>query len=645
MHLFIILNVVAMFHLALASVVPHTRRQEPSLVPLSMTDEKYRIADSYIVILKPDTKLDEHLARVGQDLRTTADEFFYMDAINAYSFTMKGSVQIMEDKIRADSSVEAVQQNGRVPLDEAFQVLPGTNPDPDTNYVEKRETAGDITRRILTSRQTANVRGWERKTEQNKIWHMAMVQGDGRLKNLNTKEEKNNYDHITNPDNGAGVNIYIIDSGIRSTHKEFGGRVRHLGGGKDNDPSPYCPGEPNTDQHGHGTHVAGTAAGSNYGISYAATIVNVKSGCKNGFDFDQIARSINDIINEHKKNKQDKPNGWAGSVINMSLGGTMDWGPAFKLACQVAYNEGIPIAVAGGNSNVDAVTFQPCNYASVFCIGASDQNYRRADFSNYGVTLKGYAPGKDIKSADFKSDDGYTLKSGTSMASPMVAGIFAIFLSFETSDLWGDAKDAYNRMHANTLRIIDAHSGQILNQLMVTTGINSPWRHALFPYAGLDRELLQGTCEMSVTEIQTCEDPAHNLFATVAITGPKGEKLFETSQGGSAPGVPIDDIAADQADEIIKTYPGYIINGESDLPGVMQIIGEHDNDYVQMFYFKRDSDDESLAFTAGAPDGVGTLDQGAQKCELADKGNWGDGKAPACKDGAKSRRFVCKFAC
>lgn len=245
MHLSIILNVVAMRY-ALASVVPHNRRQEPSLVPLSLTDDKYRIADSYIVILKTGTNFDEHLARVEQDLRTTADQFHYMDAINAYSFTMKGSVQIMQDKIRTDSSVEAVQENGQVPLDEAFQVLPGPSTDPaDIYYLEERETGSDETPRNLTSRQTANVRGWEKKTEQNKIWHMAMVQGDGRLKNLNTNEETNNYDHITNPDNGAGVNIYIIDSGIRSTHKEFGGRVRHLGGGQDNDPSPYCPGEPN----------------------------------------------------------------------------------------------------------------------------------------------------------------------------------------------------------------------------------------------------------------------------------------------------------------------------------------------------------------------------------------------------------------
>ncbi|KAM7188971.1 Peptidase S8/S53 domain containing protein, partial [Rhypophila sp. PSN 637] len=259
-----------------------------------------------------------------------------------------------------------------------------------------------------------------------------MVQGDGRLKNLNTNEEKNSYDHITNPDNGAGVNIYIMDTGVRSTHKEFGGRARHMGGGKDSDPSPYCSGgDPNTDESGHGTHVAGSAGGSNYGISYAATIINAKVGCKSGFDADQLMRAVNDIINEHKKNKQDKPSGWAGSVINMSFGGHTDIGPGFKLACQTAYNEGIPLAVAGGNDGVDAVTFQPCNYPSVFCIGASDQSYRRADFSNYGVTLKGYAPGNDIKSADFKSDDGYTLKSGTSMASPMVAGIFGIFLSFE----------------------------------------------------------------------------------------------------------------------------------------------------------------------------------------------------------------------
>lgn len=75
---------------------------------------------------------------------------------------------------------------------------------------------------------------------------MAMIQGNGKLRDLNFDEDMNRYDHMTKPDPGAGVNIYIVDSGVRSTHKEFGGRVRHMGGGLDNDPAPYCRGgDPN----------------------------------------------------------------------------------------------------------------------------------------------------------------------------------------------------------------------------------------------------------------------------------------------------------------------------------------------------------------------------------------------------------------
>lgn len=287
---------------------------------------------------------------------------------------------------------------------------------------------------------------------------------------------------------------------------------------------------------------------------------------------------------------------------------TMD---AFKLACQTAHDEGIPLAVAAGNRDEEAPDYQPCNYPSVFCIGASDQFYKRAPFSNYGSPLKGYAPGTDIILADWRSDDRYRPLSGTSMASPMAAGIFGLFLSFETSELYGNTNEAYSRMHDNTLHIIDARTKQIFNQLMITTGINSPWRHALDPYAGFDRELLGGTCEMSLLELQTCDDPGHNLFARVSIKGPNGDLLFETSWGGSAPGVPIDDIAADQADELSNTHSGYIINGDeggvSNLPGVMQVIGEHANDYVQMYYFRKGADDGSLAFAAGAPDGVWVL--------------------------------------
>lgn len=216
------------------------------------------------------------------------------------------------------------------------------------------------------------------------------------------------------PNPGAGVSAYVIDTGVRGTHADFGGRVT----------SGYSvlsgvTGLGNTDCNGHGTHVAGTIAGSTYGVAKAATVVPVRVLDCNGSGYvSDIVAGINWVINVHA----------AGSpaVANMSLGG----GASTSLDSAVAnlVSDGVTVAVAAGNSNVDACNSSPARVASALTIGAVDSTDTRASFSNFGSCLDLFAPGVSITSDYNSSDTATGTMSGTSMASPHVAGAAAVVL-------------------------------------------------------------------------------------------------------------------------------------------------------------------------------------------------------------------------
>ncbi len=246
----------------------------------------------------------------------------------------------------------------------------------------------------------------------------------------------------------------------------------------------------------------------------------------------------------------------------------------------------------------------PNRYKSTFCINANDKNYAKASFSNYGPITRGFAPGVDILSADHGSTDEYQLMSGTSMASPFVAGIMATYLSFEGKTLYGDAEATYKRVQDNMLRqTISGTPSQTPNHL-VTTGINHPDRRSKDPYAGIPRDELKGTCNMAVDEIWTCGDVASNLYASISITGPKGEKLYATPGSAHSPGQPINDNTPLKIDA-------------DGLPRLMTVVGEHTNDHIQFYY--------------GDQAWRSTTTTGASKCSITDPGNWGP---PDCSKGA-----------
>jgi subtilisin family serine protease len=209
---------------------------------------------------------------------------------------------------------------------------------------------------------------------------------------------------------GAGVHAYIIDTGLRASHQEFTGRV---GGGF----TVIADGNGTNDCHGHGTHVAGTLGGSTYGVAKGATIhpVRVFDCTGNGSDSGVIA-AVDWVTANHASL----------AVANMSLGG--DISSALDIAIANSIASGVTYAVAAGNNNANACNFSPSRVGAALTVGATTTTDARSSFSNFGSCVDLFAPGSGITSSWITSDTATLTISGTSMATPHVAGVAALYL-------------------------------------------------------------------------------------------------------------------------------------------------------------------------------------------------------------------------
>jgi subtilisin family serine protease len=215
-----------------------------------------------------------------------------------------------------------------------------------------------------------------------------------------------------NPKNdGRGVTAYIIDTGIRPTHSDFGGRVQ-------DGFSSIADGKGSADCHGHGSHVAGTVAGNVYGVAREAGLVPVRVlDCRGSGTDEGVILGIEWVTKNAK----------LPAVANMSLGG--DASAATDEAVKGAVAQGVVMVVAAGNDNSDACKYSPAREPSAITVAATSNADSRPMFSNKGKCVDLFAPGKSITSVNGKNDSGSTTMSGTSMASPHVAGAVALYLS------------------------------------------------------------------------------------------------------------------------------------------------------------------------------------------------------------------------
>jgi subtilisin family serine protease len=245
----------------------------------------------------------------------------------------------------------------------------------------------------------------------------------------------------------SAVRAYIIDTGIATAHAEFGGRASNVYDGL---------GGNGQDCHGHGTHVAGTVASATYGVAKAARPRGVRVlNCSGSGSISGIIAGVDWVRANHIKP----------AVANMSLGGSFS--SALNTAVNSLANAGVFVAVAAGNSNADACNSSPASASNVFTVASSTRTDAKSSFSNWGSCVEAYAPGSSIKSTWLSG--GTNTISGTSMASPHVAGVAALYKA-----AFGDASQATiaNWIITNaTTGVITGNPGGTANRLLFKAGL------------------------------------------------------------------------------------------------------------------------------------------------------------------------------
>jgi subtilisin family serine protease len=251
---------------------------------------------------------------------------------------------------------------------------------------------------------------------------------------------------------GEGVVSYIIDTGVRLTHDEFDGRAEFGINTVDNT---------DTDCNGHGTHVAGTVAGKTYGVAKQSKIVDVKVlACSGGGSTAGVIEGVEWAMNDFATRSETK------GTANMSLGG--GFSSAMNTAVGNLHDSGVVTVVAAGNSDANACNYSPASEPRVITVGSTTNTDARSSFSNYGACVDIFAPGSSITSAWIDNDTATRTISGTSMASPHVAGAVALYLNEH-----GDPESAENALisQASPNKITDVMGSP---NLLVYTGQGPP---------------------------------------------------------------------------------------------------------------------------------------------------------------------------
>ncbi len=245
---------------------------------------------------------------------------------------------------------------------------------------------------------------------------------------------------------GEGVNAYIIDTGIRTTHADFGGRARSGYDAIDGGAADDC--------NGHGTHVAGTVGGTTYGVAKGVTLIAVRVlNCSGSGSTSGVIAGIDWVTSHHLAGVP--------AVANMSLGGGAS--SSLDAAVRRSIADGVTYAVAAGNENQNACNTSPARTAEALTVGATTSSDARSSFSNYGTCVDLFAPGSSIQSAWHTSNTATNTISGTSMASPHVAGAAALVL-----DSTAGADVPYTIVQTATTGVVSGPGTGSPNRLLYT---------------------------------------------------------------------------------------------------------------------------------------------------------------------------------
>lgn len=359
------------------SGVSNSASAAPADAPLHAA-AKHRIAGQYIIVLKDGLSG----AAVAQRNSVTAQHVF-ASALHGFSARLTAA-QLA--KVRKDAAVKYVEEDQVASLVDK-PAPPATDP-----HAPKPGVA------TAPHDDPKGLRG--ASVEPSPTWGLDRV--DQRNLPLNASYKFTG--------TGAGVTAYVIDTGINVTHNDFGGRAS---GGFES----IGDGNGTNDCHGHGTHVSGTIGGTTYGVAKGVNLVAVRVlDCGGSGSYSGVIAGVDWVTYTH-----DGP-----AVANMSLGG--GFSQALNDAVTNSTLRGVTYAVAAGNSNDNACNYSPSSTVQALTVGATDNTDTRAWFSNFGSCLDLFAPGVDITSDWIGSNTATNTISGTSMASPHVAGLVALYL-------------------------------------------------------------------------------------------------------------------------------------------------------------------------------------------------------------------------